>query len=253
MSKLILVANWKNHPASLDEAKDIIRSYAKAKEHYKKLAFFVAPPLPYFETVSARAGSFAHLAAQDISLTPKGNYTGETPLDIVKSFGARLVIIGHSERRALGETNERVAEKTRAALRAGITPLVCVGEETRDKDGDHFELLREEIKASFAGVSRQSAAKVILAYEPVWAIGKKASDALPPAELAQSVIFIKKVLTDIYGRNTAERVAILYGGSVEPANAGALAKETGVRGFLVGHASLKAKGMGEIAKSLTTK
>src|SRR3989344_2946788 len=253
MAQMILVANWKNHPASLAEAKDVLKNYAKAKERFKKLAFFIAPPLPYLAEVSERAGGFSHLAVQDIALVPKGNYTGEVPLEILKSFGARLAILGHSERRALGETSAQVSEKIRAALRAGITPLVSVGEIERDKDGEHFEILRKEIKASLLGVSRQSAAKIVLAYEPGWVIGKSAKDALPPGDLAQSVIFIKKVLTDIYGRRVADKIPIIYGGSVESANAGALAKETGVKGFLVGHASLKAKSMEEIAKSLTQK
>ncbi len=253
MSKLILVANWKNHPSSLEEAKNLLREMAKKKELYKKLALFVAPPLPYMETVSERAASFSKLAAQDIPLVPKGDYTGVTSLDMLKSFGTRLAIIGHSERRAMGESSEMVSQKIKAALRAGIVPLVCVGEEKRDKDGEHFGLLREEIKALLAGVSKQAASSVIVAYEPVWVIGKSAEDALPPGDLAQSVIFIRKILSDLYGRNTADRISIVYGGSVEPANAGALARETGVAGFLVGHASLRAKWLEEIALSMTSK
>src|SRR3989338_9882226 len=253
MSKLILVANWKNHPSSLEEAKGLLKEMGKKKELYKKLALFIAPPLPYMESVSERAASFSKLAAQDITLVPKGNYTGLVSLDILKSFGARLAILGQSERRAMGETSEEVSQKIKAVLRAGIVPLVCVGENERDKDGDHFEFLRGEIKQSLAGVSKQSTSSLIIAYEPVWVIGKSAKDALLPGDLAQSVIFIKKVLSDIFGRNTADKISIVYGGAGEPTNAGALVKETGVAGFLVGHASLRAKWLEEIANSLISK
>ena len=253
MSKSILVANWKNHPASLEEARSLLKEMSKRRELYKKLSLFIAPPMPYFQAVSDKAGGFLKLAAQDVSLVGKGSCTGVVSLDILKSFGVRLAIIGHSEHRAMGESSEMVSLKVRAALRAGIVPLVCVGEKERDKDGDHFGLLREEIKASLAGVSKQAASSLIIAYEPVWVIGKSAKDALPPGDLAQSAIFIKKVLSDLYGRNTADRIPIVYGGSVEPANAGALAKETGVAGFLVGHASLRAKWLEGIAVSMTQK
>jgi len=253
MSKSILVANWKNHPASLEEAKSLLKEMGKKKGVYRKLALFVAPPLPYMEAVAEKAGGFAKLAAQDVSLAGRGSHTGEVTPEILKSLGARLAILGHSERRAMGESSEMVSRKIKTALRAGIAPLICVGELERDKDGEHFEHLREEIKATLAGIPKNMAASIIVAYEPVWAIGKRAKDALPPAEVTQSIIFIKKVLVDLYGRSTAEKIPIIYGGSVEPANAGALAKETGIAGFLVGHASLKAKNMEEIASSLTAK
>lgn len=252
MAKQILVANWKNYPDSIEEANGLVARLARKKRLYKKLNIFIAPPLPYLSLVAGKAG-FAKLAAQDISILDKGTRTGEVTPEILKSFGVRLAILGHSERRAQGESSELVSRKISAALRSGITPLVCVGEKERDADGEHFEFLRSEIKASLAGLSRQSATKLAIAYEPVWAIGKAAKDALLPGDLAQSVIFIKKVLTDLYGRNVAEKVPILYGGSVESANIGVLAQGTGVAGFLVGHASLKPKQFEEIALSLSQK
>lgn len=253
MAKPILVANWKNHPSSLDEAQALLKDLVKKKLLYKKLSVFIAPPLAYLEMVANRASSFAKLGAQDISNLTKGTYTGAVTNDILKSFGVRLAIVGHSERRALGESSETVSEKVKAALKSGIAPLVCVGEKTRDTDGEHFEFLRMQIKESLAGLSKQSVASVLLAYEPVWAIGKSAKDAMPASELAQSVIFIKKVLTDLYGRKVAENIPILYGGSAEPRNAGEIMREGGVSGLLVGHASLKAKSFEEIALALLQK
>lgn len=253
MAKPILVANWKNHPASLEEAKSLIRELSKAKLVLKKTRLFIAPPLPYFELVSSGARSFAGLASQNMFAHMKGSYTGGITPGILKSFGVRLAIVGHSERRAQGESSEAVSLKVKAALKAGIAPLVCVGEPSRDADGEYFEVLRDEIKASLAGLSKSNVSSVIIAYEPVWAIGKSAKESLAPAELAESVIFIRKVLSDLFGRKAAESVHILYGGSVEYANAGTLARESGISGFLVGHASLNAKQFVAIAKSLTGK
>ncbi|MDP2642047.1 MAG: triose-phosphate isomerase family protein [bacterium] len=254
MAKPILVANWKNNPKALSEVKTLLKQLSRDQRFYKKLTLFIAPPLPFFESISLRAASFAHLASQDISVLTNGTHTGAVTVDILKGFGTRLAILGHSEQRALGETSEEVSEKVKIALRSGITPLVCVGELSRDHDGEHFEFLRQQVKLSLAGFARRGdAAKIALAYEPVWAIGQRAISAIEPLDLAQSVIFIRKVLTDMFGRVVAERVPILYGGSVEPNNASALLRGTGIKGFLVGRASLNAKSFRSIAESLTSK
>jgi triosephosphate isomerase len=255
MSKPILVANWKNHPSSLNEAKALLTQISRQSQLYKKLFFFIAPPLSYFESVSARPKSFIRLAVQNIFSTLRsGSYTGEVTPDILKSFGVKLAIIGHSERRAMGETSEDVSRKVKMAIRSGIIPLVCVGEVTRDQDGEYFEFLREELELSLASLNRKSdISNLVIAYEPVWAIGKNATDAMETTDLSESVIFIKKILTNMFGRAMAERVPILYGGSVEPSNADLLIRGTGIKGFLVGHASLDAKSLGFIAKSLISK
>ncbi len=254
MAKPILVANWKNHPGSLTLARTLLKELAKDARLYRNLSLFIAPPYPYFESVSERLGSFGRLAAQDMFSLPSGNYTGQVTPDILKSFGVRLVILGHSERRGLGETSEHIAKKVKLALRLGLVPLVCIGESSRDEDGEHFEYLRDELKLSLAGLNREMAvSRLALAYEPVWAIGKHARDAMTPTDLSQTVLFIKKVLTDIFGRVAAERIPVLYGGSVEPANAQRLFSETGIKGFLVGHASLNARSFRGIAESLIKK
>lgn len=246
MPKPILVANWKNYPNSLPEAKTLLKELSKKKALLNKATLFIAPPAPYMELV---ANSFAKLASQDLFPIEKGAHTGTVSLEMLKSFGVRLTILGHSERRALGETSTEVAVKVRAALKAGITPLVCVGELVKDAEGEHFEFLREEIKSSLHGVNKKNVEKIILAYEPVWAIGKSAKEAIDPGELSQTTLFIRKVLSDLFGRKAAESVSILYGGSVEPKNVSAL-MNTGVRGMLVGHASLNAKSFLGIAEAI---
>ncbi|MBI2087023.1 MAG: triose-phosphate isomerase [Candidatus Zambryskibacteria bacterium] len=251
MAKPILVANWKNHPSSPEEAKKLLKELSKKRKLFKKTTLFIAPPFTYFESVSERITGFGRLAAQNISSLPPGNYTGQVTPDILKNFGVRLCILGHSERRGFGETSEHIAKKVKAALRSGIAPLVCIGEKERDAEGEHFEFLREQLKSSLAGLNAKAAAKTAIAYEPVWAIGKSAKDAINLTELSQTVIFIKKVLADLFGRKTAEAIAILYGGSVEPDNANELMRNSGIRGFLVGHASLDAKSFNAIAESLS--
>jgi len=250
MARPILVANWKNHPKSLAEATSLLNRITRDRDLYKKLSFFIAPPLPYLEKVSSRSGNFLQAAVQDIAPVIQGTHTGLTTPDILKSFGTKLAILGHSERRALGETSEEVAIKVKLALRSGITPLICIGEKSRDQDGEHFEFIQNELKLSLSSINKKDAPHIMIAYEPIWAIGKSADSAMESSELTQTVLFIKKILTDIFGRRTAEKVPILYGGSVEPANANSLVESNSIKGFLVGHSSLNAKSLKEIGESL---
>jgi len=252
VSRQILVANWKNYPSSAEEASFILKGLAKKSPVYKKLSTFIAPPTTYFESVSKRVKSFASLASQDIPEGINGTHTSVVTPDILKSFGVKLSIVGHSERRALGETDKMVSEKIAVALKSGIIPLVCVGEIARDHEGNYFEFISEELKHSLHGVSKSEAQKIVIAYEPIWAIGKKATGVVEPADLAQMVIFIKKVLTEMFDRKTAEKVSILYGGSVDAQNASSLS-DTGIKGFLVGRASLDAKTFAGIAEALIKK
>jgi triosephosphate isomerase len=253
MPKPILVANWKNYPGSLGEAKEILKGLAKKKLIYKKVHVFVAPPLPYFESVSARINGFAELASQDFFPQEKVTVTGAVTPEILKSFGVRLAILGHSERRAQGETAAQVAEKVKAALKAGLTPVVCFGEKERDEGGEHFQFLQEELKTLLSGVGKKDLEKIVLAYEPLWAIGKKSVGPIDPVELSQTVVFIRKVLSDLFGRKVAEAMPILYGGSVDHTNAGLLVRNSGIRGFLVGRASLNPQSFEGIALSMVTK
>lgn len=250
MTKAILVGNWKNYPDSSARASKILDSLVKKSSLYKKLSTFIAPPTVYLEHVSKRAKTYAALGVQDISQTLNGTHTGTLTPDILKSFGTRLAIIGHSERRAMGETDATVSAKVAVALKSGITPLVCIGEAVRDHEGNYFEFVSVELQRSLASVTRAAdAQKIIIAYEPIWAIGKQATGVVEPADLSQMIIFIKKVLTGMFDRKTAEKIAILYGGSVDEQNAPALAA-TGVRGFLVGRASLDPKSFASIAEAL---
>ena len=246
MAKPILIANWKNLPNSLEEAKNLVKELRKRKESFKRLSLFIAPPYPYFEIVK----NFGELASQDLSLAGRGAHTGEVGVEILKSFGVRVAILGHSERRAMGEEPAEINKKVKLALKNGITPLICIGEKEKDKDGLHFEFLRQDLKSILSGISKKEISRVALAYEPVWAVGRGSKYAIGATDLRQMVLFIKKVLTDFYGRRPAEKVVILYGGAVERPSAEVLAEVPGLRGFLIGHESLNAKGLAEIAEAL---
>ena len=252
MARPLVVANWKNYPGSLEEVKDLLRGMSRKSQLYKKVSLHIAPPLTYLDIVSKNAKNFAQLASQDISSQYEGTYTGLITPDILKSFGVKLSIIGHSEQRSLGETDELVSQKVKIALRAGITPLVCIGEVARDQDGEHYAQLERQIKLSLASLKKNEGSKIVIAYEPVWAIGKNAKGVLEPTDLSQSVLFIKKVLTDIFGRLVAERIPVLYGGSVDATNVSNLSG-TGIKGFLVGRASLNAKNFEALTRTLINK
>jgi triosephosphate isomerase len=160
------------------------------------------------------------------------------------------VIVGHSERRALGESNEIVAKKIGACLKHLLTPIVCIGESLRDESGNYFSFVRTQIEEIFKNIPRSALNKIVIAYEPIWAIGKKAVREATPAESEEMAIFIRKVLSNIYDQTSASQMILLYGGSVNTKNAGEFLKNGGVQGLLVGRESLDAKKFIEIIKKI---
>ncbi len=240
----IIIANWKQNPGKFIQAKKIAGDIKKLTQ---KLTadVVICPPAPFFPAVSDSKRFF--LGAQDVSTQKEGAHTGEVSAFQLRSVGVSFAIIGHSERRALGETSEIVAQKTVAALKAKIATVLCIGEKERHNDGTHWGVISRELHASLAGVPRAFVKDLIVAYEPLWAIGAKS--AMKTEDIAESVIFIKKVLAEIYGTKAAHSVRILYGGSVDASNAVEIAG-AGVAGFLVGRASLSPKAFAKIAESL---
>ena len=209
---------------------------------------WLAPSFPLIAPVAtALKGSPIKVGAQTISVHSSAAHTGEVSAKMLKALGASFAIVGHSERRAAGETDELIREQLMAALSSGLTAILCVGEAVREPDGSHFAQIANQIHRALQGVV--PAGRLIVAYEPVWAIGKQAEDAMQGEDLEETAIFIRKILSEALGRDAVARVPILYGGSVEPGNAAALLKEGGVNGFLVGHASADADSFIEILKA----
>ncbi len=190
-----------------------------------------------------------HLGAQDVFWQNSARATGEVSPEQLADLGASHVIVGHSERRALGENDEIVAKKAVAVLKEGMHPILCIGEKERDADGRYFETLKSQLKNSLAGVRRPDFRYLAIAYEPLWAIGKSARAAAEPRVVRETAIFMRKVLTDSFGAESAQEPRILYGGSAEPENTRAILSEGGVDGLLVGHASLDAEEFGEMLKA----
>jgi len=247
--KSLVVANWKMNPSTLVEAKRLLKDVARKVSRTRDVSVVLCPPVLYLlDLVKSYKGSIISFGAQDVSRDEKtGAFTGEISSMMLKRLGVIYTIVGHSERRARGETDEVVSQKVLAALAGGLVPIVCVGETQRDGEGQYLGVLERQLAGSLEGLSRQKAGKIIVVYEPLWAIGKTAADSVSPEDLYQMSLFIKKILVKHYGRKIGKSIRILYGGSVEPQNAGSLRRDGGVDGFLVGHASLVSSDFAAIA------
>lgn len=234
---MLIVANWKAYVDDLKKAKALF-ALSKRLALRNKLHIVLAPPAPLLGAIATTNASKVAFAAQDVSVTTGGAHTGEVVAPAFASVGATYAIVGHSERRALGDTNSVVAEKVAHALAHGLTPILCIGESDRDGEGRYLSLLRQEITSVLAPLSLRERKKIIIAYEPLWAINKTASMAIDVRDLGETVGYIRKVLSEFLPGKSSQEVLILYGGSVEPANVRGLAGGSGVDGFLVGHASV---------------
>ncbi len=249
--KIFFIGNWKMYLRDVDSAKDLFSFYVKCAKKYSKVFFGAAPSHAHIFSLSSRAfPKNLLLGAQGMSAYPEGAHTGESSVFQLKDAGAEFVILGHSEERAEGESSEDVSRKVQLALKAGLVPVVCVGEKERDYAGEYWNVLRDEIKSSLDGIPKNSLGKIILAYEPVWAVGEKASSAMSPASLFETIIFIRKVLADMFGNAPAHQARIIYGGSVDSSNAQELLSAGSAQGFLVGRASIRAQEMTRIMESL---
>lgn len=250
-AKYLVVGNWKMYIDSLPKAKELAAKVTRASSRLRRTGVVICPPHAFLAAFSANVRrSNVCLGAQDVSPEIEAKRTGENSAYILKSVGVSHVILGHSERRALGENDSVVATKVARALKAGLTPIVCVGEQQRDIRGEYLSQLESQIRGSLAGVPKAKASQLIVTYEPVWAIGKSADNAVTPQLLHEMTLFIKKILVSLYGRSAGTSVKILYGGSVEAPNAGALVRGGMVDGVLVGHASADAEEFIHILKSV---
>jgi triosephosphate isomerase len=250
MRKKIVIANWKMNPSTPKDALKLFTQTQKVVAKTRGVEVVVCPPTIFLSDLARKRGVSRKilLGAQDVFFETEGAHTGETSARAVHAYKAHYTIVGHSERRAHGETNEAVAKKAQCALREGLTAVVCVGEKERNDDGAYYAFLREQTETVFSLLSREDLTRLIIAYEPVWAIGKDASHALNPDGVYETVLFIRKLLIERFEKTAGSVVPILYGGAVKAENAGELLERGGVDGFLVGSASLDAEVFGEIVK-----
>lgn len=245
---MLIVGNWKAYVDSVAKAKALEKSAKRLASGKHEIA--IAAPFPFLGMLSVK-GSKLRLAAQDVSVTTGGAHTGEVSANLLAGLGVSYVIVGHSERRALGEPEDMIVEKVRHAFAHGITPILCVGETARDPDATYLKTVRSQIKSVMEALSPKERGAVVIAYEPVWAIGRSGLEAITAADLAEMILYIRKVLSDfIPGRGNA-KVRIIYGGSVEPGNIRGLAEHTGVDGFLPGRASTDAATFTALVKAIS--
>lgn len=241
------------NPASLKEAEKLFTGVVKSISNIKKTEIVICPPflyLPSFAKALSGKGKIKNqifFGAQNIFWEKEGAHTGEVSGDMLYNIGARYVIVGHSERRALGENNFDINKKIKASISSGLIPILCIGENLRDEDHEYLNFIKIQIEECLSGISKNSISKVILAYEPIWAIGKGALPA-KPEEFLEMSIFIRKILSDKFGFKEIENIKIIYGGSISEKNVEEFIKIGNADGLLVGRASLNPKKFSEIIK-----
>jgi triosephosphate isomerase (TIM) len=242
----LIAANWKMHK-SVAETESFLDRFLGGVEALGGIEVVVCPPFPSLAAAVERSRrSPVRVAAQNMHAEPDGPYTGEVSAPMLREIGVSGVILGHSERRALfGETDEALARKVPAALDAGLMPILCVGETEAQRDGGETEaVLRRQFEADLAAVDGEALGEVVIAYEPVWAIGTGRNAT--PVQAADAIEFIRSLIA-ARAPAVGERARILYGGSVKPENAGELLAADGIDGALVGGASLDPDGFRRIA------
>lgn len=241
MRKTIIAGNWKMYK-TLEESVELINALRPLATNLpSSVSVIVCPPFTSLAVVAnLLKGSNIKLGAQNMSEHDEGAYTGEVSWKMLKSVGCEYVILGHSERRQyFNESNELINQKAKKALANGLKPIVCVGEKLDEREtGITDRVIAVQVKGVLSGISSEDMRNVIIAYEPVWAIGtgKTAS----PMQAQEVHMNIRKLIGQLYGWNIAERVTIQYGGSVKPDNAAELLAQNDIDGALVGGACLKA-------------
>lgn len=241
MNRRIVAGNWKSN-TTWSEAITLVEELVQSLNQgtFDQTQIIISPPMIYLSALKSMLPDYIHLAAQNCSAHAEGAFTGEVTATMLSSAGVDYVLAGHSERRSMfGETNAIVAQKVMKVLEAGLRPILCVGESLEERDADqHFNVVKEQLEtAFFAQVKDGDAAKVVIAYEPVWAIG---TGRTASAEQAQEMhAAIRSWVQERFG-NKAEEVSILYGGSAKPNNADELFAGKDVDGGLIGGASLNA-------------
>jgi triosephosphate isomerase len=235
-----IAGNWKMN-LTRAEAVALAQAVAERSAGVEGVELAVCPPSVYLEAVGkALAGSKVGLGAQNMYHEASGAFTGEISAAMLVDLGCRYVILGHSERRhILGETDADINRKVLAALEAGLTPIVCVGELLAEREaGQTSAVIQRQFDGSLAGLSAEQMGGIVIAYEPVWAIGT--GKVATPEQAEEVHLDLRKIMTDRYNAALAQQVRIQYGGSVKPGNAAELLGQPDVDGALVGGASLKA-------------
>ena len=253
--KPLIVANWKCNPTTLKGAKLLFDLVKRGIKNVKNVEVVICPPFPFILNLKSeilgaqpkagrmrRVGCSLKLGAQDCFWEQSGAYTGEISPKMLKDLGCQYVIIGHSERRRnLKETDEMVNKKLKVALKAGLRAILCVGSTQREQEKE-FKKIRIQVERALSGFKKSNLKNLIITYEPIWAISTtKGGKIATPREAREGADFIRKVLIKLFDKNSAQKIRIIYGGSVDSSNIRGFLKEAQMAGALVGAASLKPK------------
>lgn len=247
MIRPLVVGNWKMHK-TVREAVDFIDLLKARLTEKGERTVAVAPPFtslyPVAETLK---GSWICLAAQNVCDREEGAYTGEVSARMLADAGCKFVIVGHSERRAFFEENDDlINRKIKEAAKYGLEPIFCVGETLYEREsGETFAVVKRQIEEGLKGIGATDAARIVIAYEPVWAIGT--GKTATPGQAADVHVFIRETVERMFGKDVSRSIPVIYGGSVNPANIDALMAEQEINGVLVGGASLNVESFARIA------
>ena len=248
--KNIIAANWKMNMTPSETAA-FLDPFLKTFPEATSVDIVIAPPFVSLakasETITSNPA--VALSAQNMSHEASGAFTGETSAAMLKEVGCEYVILGHSERRSLyGEDDIVINKKVHATLTAGLKPILCIGESLEERDGGQLEfVLSQQLEGSLAGISAEQMADIVIAYEPVWAIGT--GRTATPEQAQETQAYVRSVLATLFGGDVAGATRIQYGGSVKPGNAAELIGQPDIDGFLVGGASLDPTSFAEIVKA----
>lgn len=245
MDKLI-IANWKMNPKTGKEAHDLFLAVKESAKSARELEIVVCPPFLWLKELTKQAGSIK-IGAQNCHWETSGAFTGEISAKMLSDIGVKYVILGHSERRHfLGETDDIINSKIKAALKAGLRPILCVGE----KEGEEMHIVLEtQLIRALEGLSVNQIKDIVIAYEPVWAVFTEF--ACSPDNALSANLFVKKILTKLYSRFLADRMPIIYGGSVNSNNSADYFSKSQMEGLLVGGASLNKEEFSKIIRNVS--
>lgn len=235
------------NPDTAETAKTLFSALSKKSTKVPDVSVVIVPPAPFIHLLSGKKNQSILLGVQDVSGEERGAFTGSTSATQAKTAGATYALIGHSERRAAGDTDALIAQKTLRALNAGMKVILCIGEKERDEHAHYLRSISEQLLTVIQALPDKKLMKQItVAYEPVWAIGKSFALAPKPSDIHEMVLYIKKIAIEVLGKTEGMKLPILYGGSVNAENAEAMLRDSAIDGLLIGRQSLDAESFATI-------
>ncbi len=240
-SQKIIIGNFKQNPDTLDRSIKLAGEYIKLQKKYKDTTMGIALPSVFLHEVNKKYGKNLNIYSQTVSEYLEGSHTGEISVNQINSIGIKKTLVGHSERRAMGDTNEIVQKQILNALNKKMQVILCVGEPNRENNNEYIKFVDTQIETALDFVKKIDYKNITVAYEPVWAIGSNAKRSANVNEIYEMTIAIRKKLIEIFGKTNGTQISILYGGSVNSKNAEEIMDVHHINGFLLGRASLDIK------------